>query len=956
MTDLAPKRKPVFIEKIMPVTLLNEQVYYEHGGNPFKGLHRWYSRKPLSFSRASVLGSLLPADVTIEEFEYLLGLNRRVSGLQDKTTKLYKTPPSPERIKKVQELCEQMWGTKTPTVLDAFAGGGSIPFEAARYGLNVLASDLNPVAVVTMKAAIEYPLKFGADLQVDIDKWVKWVGDEAEKRLAPFFPSLPGEKVQNYLWAHTVKCPNCESIVPLSPNWWLSKTSNYAGKGQARKVTTDWYAVKPIPNLAEKRVDFELVKGKKGKGKTIEVQNDEYDPDTMATVSRGVGKCPNCSNVISNEYVCSCSEGDGLGKQVYAVAYKKSGGKLDFRIPEDSDLLGIESSDKELYKNRTFWEVANLISHENTPTNPQYSMIRNYGITEWSQCFNSRQLLTLLTYTEIINEAKKLIQKKYLEAQAEAILIYLSFVLDRCIDYNSRLSGWHSSRATGDRMSKIHALNLNWNYPELNGATFCWVFCAEPASQDYRELCSFLGTKSSSTLLPGVEQYEPKIIQINSASADSLIHLNNQSVDVIVTDPPYYGTIPYADISDFFYVWQKRILGDIFPDLFASELTDKDREAVANPSRFRNMGASPEELANQDYEAKMALAFAEYYRVLRDDGVMTVQFNHKDSGAWDVLAKSLIDAGFEITASWAVSTENPQNLHQAQKNSVSSTVLLVCRKRDPKAEKAWWDDLRPELANLVEQRAPEFEANDITGIDLYLSAFGPALNVFSRSWPVLNSSGQEVRPEEAFVEARKAIANYRFRKLAQTDTAGFDPLTQWYLLAWDAFQAREFPYDDARQLALAIGGFNVADLARTHKLIDSTSGTCKFLTPEQRLKKRAFSFVDSEFSAHHLVDGLHAIIAIYLEEQSIEPVRRFMRSTGLVSNDMFMRAFEVALKVIPRIRDERKRIPEEKALFDLWLAMDEIKARVLYVQPEFDLEEKQQTLNFDALDEAADEP
>ena len=190
---------------------------------------------------------------------------------------------------------------------------------------------------------------------------------------------------------------------------------------------------------------------------------------------------------------------------------------------------------------------------------------------------------------------------------------------------------------------------------------------------------------------------------------------------------------------------------------------------------------------------------------------MTVQFNHKDSGAWDVLAKSLIDAGFEITASWAVSTENPQNLHQAQKNSVSSTVLLVCRKRNPSAGQAWWDDLRPELANLVEQRAPEFEANDIKGIDLYLSAFGPALNVFSRSWPVLDSAGNEVRPEEAFSEARKAIANYRFRKLLQTDTAGFDPLTQWYILAWDAFRAREFPFDEARQLALAVGGFNVTD-------------------------------------------------------------------------------------------------------------------------------------------------
>lgn len=182
------------------------------------------------------------------------------------------------------------------------AGGGSIPFEAARYGLNVLASDLNPVAVVTMKAAMEYPLKFGPDLQQDINKWVKWVGDEAEKRLAEFFPSLPGEKVQNYFWAHTVVCPNCESVVPLSPNWWLSRTSNYVGKGQERKVTSDWYAVKPIPNFENKRVGFELVKGKK-KATAIQTTDGEYNPDTTNTMIRGVGKCPNCENVIENDLI-----------------------------------------------------------------------------------------------------------------------------------------------------------------------------------------------------------------------------------------------------------------------------------------------------------------------------------------------------------------------------------------------------------------------------------------------------------------------------------------------------------------------------------------------------------------------------------------------------------------------------------------------------------------------------
>ena len=663
------ERPTVFIEKIMPVKLLNQQVYYEHGGNPFKGLHRWYSRKPLSFSRASVLASLLPDDISVEEFEYLLGLKKRSNSIQKSEqykddTKLYKTPPDETRIKQVHDYCEKTWGTRTPTILDAFGGGGSIPFEAARYGLNVLASDLNPVAVVTMKAAMEYPLKFGPDLQQDIDKWVQWVGDEAEKRLAEFFPSLPGETVQNYLWAHTVVCPSCQSVVPLSPNWWLSKTSNYAGKGQARKATSDWYAVKPIPNPEKKRVDFELIKGSKGKGTTIKTDEGEFDPN----------------------------------------------------------------------------------------------------------------------------------------------------------DYN--------------------------------------------------------------------------------------------------------------------------VLGDIFPDLYLTELTDKDREAVANPSRFRNMGTSPDELANQDYEAKMALTFAEHYRVLRDDGVMTVQFNHKESGAWDVLAKSLIDAGFEITASWAVSTENPQNLHQAKKNSVSSTVLLVCRKRDPNAPQAWWDDLQPEVADQVEERAPDFEKNDITGIDLYLSAFGPALNVFSRSYPILDSSGVEVRPEVAFAEARKAIANYRFQKLVQTDTAGFDILTQWYLLAWDAFSAREFPFDEARQLALAIGGFNVNDLVKVHKLLDSTSGTCKLLTPRQRLKKRAFSVTPQDFSSQYLVDDIHAIIAIYQEEENVEVVRRFMEKTGLLSNEMFMQTIEVALKVIP------DKIEEEQTLMNLCVMMDEIKDNVSTQGKQLELFEQQLSLDF----------
>ena len=933
-------RPSVFIEKIFPVTLLNQQVYYEHGGNPFKGLHRWYSRKPLSFSRASVLGSLLPDSVTPEEFEYLLGLERRLGGQPDTKTKLYKTPPSPERIKQVHDLCEKTWGTRTPTVLDAFAGGGSIPFEAVRYGLNVLASDLNPVAVVTMKAAMEYPLKFGPDLQHDIDKWVKWVGDEAEKRLAEFFPSQEGEKVQNYLWAHTVVCPGCESVVPLSPNWWLYKRPE-------KQNLHKWCAVKPIPNLAEKRVDFELVKGQKGKGTTIQTPDGDFEPNDYATLSRGVGKCLNCDSILEDESIKKQASTIGLGHQLYAVAYKRGEGGLEFRVPVLQDILASEKGEFKLSILQSDSEISLLIPNIEIPYSHlihERNATAELGLTHWHKFFNPRQLLTLVVYAQLINEAKLDIQSEYEPEKAESLLVYLAFVLDRCVDKNSRLSHWQAGRIGPKRATTQHSLNLFWCYPETSGAGELWHACGENVGREYSNLCKLINADIPLIKTSQINNQRDQTIQIQEASSDNLYHLPDKSLDAIVTDPPYYGTILYSEIADFFYVWQKRTLGDVLPELYVSDLTDKDREAIANPSRFRKMDESAEELANRDYESKMALAFAEYFRVLSDNGVMTVQFNHKDSGAWDVLAKSLIDAGFEITASWAVSTENPQNLHQAQKNSVSSTVLLVCRKRNSEAGQAWWDDLRPELANLVGQRAPEFEANGIEGIDLYLSAFGPALNVFSRAWPVLDSSGNEVRPEEAFSEARKAIANYRFRKLLQTDTAGFDPLTQWYILAWDAFRAREFPFDEARQLALAVGGFNVTDLAKIHKLLDSASGTCKLLSPQQRLKKRAFTINPDEFSGAALVDCLHAIIALYLEEQSIDPVRRFMKATGLLSNDLFMRAWEVALKVIPRIGDERKRIPEEKALADLWLSMDEIQTKVIYEQPELALEEGQMGL------------
>jgi putative DNA methylase len=564
MTDAKPSRPAVFIEKIFPVTLLNQQVYYEHGGNPFKGLHRWYSRKPLSFSRASVLGSLLPDTVTPEEFEYLLGLQRRLGGQPDTTTKLYKTPPSPERIKQVHDLCEQTWGTRTPTVLDAFAGGGSIPFEAVRYGLNVLASDLNPVAVVTMKAAMEYPLKFGPDLQHEIDKWVKWVGDEAEKRLAEFFPSQEGETVQNYLWAHTVVCPSCESVVPLSPNWWLYKRPE-------KQNLHKWCAVKPIPNPAEKRVDFELVKGRKGKGSSIQTSRGDFNPDAHNTISRGVGRCLNCENIIQDEVIKSYAQSSGLGHQMYAVSFKRGKGSLEFRLPNPEDLEAVRLSQHTLEQKREHFEALNLIPLQEIPSNTHRGPdMYLYGIHFWNMVFSSRQLLTLATYVELIKELKSKIRSEEGEEKEKALSVYLTLALDRCIDKNSRLSHWQSGRVGPKRATTQHTLSLFWCYPETNGAQELWKACAEKLSDEYLDLCELMEIDSESQI-PDLIKNAGKSINVLNLSADNLSSVPDKALGFVITDPPYYDSIQYGEISDFFYVWQRLVLSDVFPDSTSSE-------------------------------------------------------------------------------------------------------------------------------------------------------------------------------------------------------------------------------------------------------------------------------------------------------------------------------------------------------------------------------------------------
>ncbi|MGV2831518.1 hypothetical protein [Myxosarcina sp. GI1(2024)] len=306
----------------------------------------------------------------------------------------------------------------------------------------------------------------------------------------------------------------------------------------------------------------------------------EYDPSTTTTIGNGVGKCPNCNTVIEDDVIKSQAQSSGLGHQLYAVAYKEGQGSLRFRIPTKLDLEGIAKAEAYIEEKLEYFKISNIIPEEQRFDGYADRCIA-YGLSKSLDYFNPRQLLTLVTYVEIINEAKSKLQIEYELEKVEAITTYLSFILDRCVDKNCRLAHWIPSRISAAGCSGQHSLNLFWSYPEYEGSLNLWQSCRKGAADDFSKLCKLYGTKSNSITIPGLERYDLKSIQIDAASADSLFHIADKSVDTIVTDPPYYSTLQCAELSDFFYVWQKRTLGDIFPDLFWSELTDKDREAVA---------------------------------------------------------------------------------------------------------------------------------------------------------------------------------------------------------------------------------------------------------------------------------------------------------------------------------------------------------------------------------------
>ena len=624
-----------------------------------------------------------------------------------------------------------------------------------------------------------------------------------------------------------------------------------------------------------------------------------------------------------------------MGDQLYTVVYKrrvvtktKTGRKTvkwvrGYRAPLPQDCNDDEIAERIVDK-MPEWEALDFIPSE-AYDDMYCDRSKIYGVNFWRDLFSQRQLYCHIVCVEVFREElDKATSTGKLDELNTAAFAYLALSLDKLRDYNSRMTRWHVNREVMAGTFDRHDFSFKWSYAEMamlvEGLGFDWCIDAVAKSiEELVEMCRPQAARAAdcSELNFTGEKWLPPPITVTCQSGDSLSHIADVSVDCVVIDPPYYDNVMYAELSDFFYVWLKRTAGQVFPELFRRPLTDKENEAVANPAKFQGQkGAGV--LAGRDYQERMAAIFAECRRVLKPDGIMTLMFTHKATGAWDALTKGVMHAGFTITASWPINTEAAGSLHIKDKAAANSTIFLACRPRadlPSDAETRYWEDVEPLVAGAVRKRVAEFQAAGIRGVDLYLASFGPALEEFSKHWPLKRGTPNPlppsrkrsqkelfpdewdpyaVSPEDALNAARREVKSWRLEQLthkrARTE---LDPRTSWFVLAWDAFHAPVFPYDEALRLARAVGVDLDKDIVGS--LANKKGSDLSMWDSVQRANKGVLGSADGSSG---MIDALHHA-AYQGRTKTLESARELLERAGIMDNPNFRSAMQAFLEVLP---------------------------------------------------------
>ena len=817
------------IEVDLPLDEINAAIIKDRrapgrAGQP-SGLHQWWARRPITACRAILWASLVDDPSSCpKEFPTIEDQVLERQRLHHLLTQLVKWESAENQglltkakreialsvaranndfgslAKDSSSLMEYL-SENAPFVYDPFCGGGSIPLEAQRLGVKPLASDLNPVATLITKAMIEIPPNFAnkppinpdADLldatvnkrnsihrvswrgatgmANDIRFYGRWVRNEAFKRIGRFYPDVElddgsNATVMTWLWIRTVRCPNpaCMIQMPLLRTFQISKK-----RGQER-----W--LKPDINYDKQRVDFRI-------------QNHANGIPTNGTASGKGIACLVCGTVSSLSYLRQTGLAIGLGSQLAAIVAEGNRGRRFLPPTELHEQIATYCEPS--------WEPPGKLPQKARSISTQI-----YGFTDWHSHFTPRQKLALTTMYDVVEDARSVIAEHNNadDGYPEAICTYLSLAAGKLSNAGNSFTVWDSTGHAVKNMFARQGIGMTWDFPEAN-----------PFSKTGKNWISQLDSLAKTVeTLPA----DGNIGRVWQASATSSKPGPNRTT--VITDPPYYDNIHYSDSSDFFYIWLRRSLREIYPELFSAMLTPKNEEIVAN--RFRS------DNAEQEFENRLALAIKNI-RTYCDPDVPSSMFyaykQHTDeqdgrsSTGWDTMLNALTNGGFQIVATWPIRTELTTALKRGI-NALATSVVLVIRPRPDGApvttRQQFFDELDTELPTALDQLT---RGGHIAPADLPQAAIGPGMEIYSKYNRVETISGEPVTVREALQQINRVIGAYFDREEGELD------IYSRFCVDWLKTHCyKEGPYGEAETIALA-KNLSVSDITTIHQLADN---------------------------------------------------------------------------------------------------------------------------------------
>ena len=816
-----------------------------------------------------------------------------------------------------------------PLVVDPFAGGGSIPLEALRIGAEAFASDLNPIAVLINKLVLEYVPKYGQQLLKDLHKLNKWIENKAKTELSQFYPSSNKNVIPlAYIWARTIKCegPTCGVRVPLIKSLWLAKKSKNS------------VALRIVINSKQKKIQFEIINDVKVK----DVGN--------GTIRKGAATCPVCGYTIPLSRVKKQFQNNEDSKTLICVIeVPKNGNQKFYRIPTKLDIEACSYAEKKLESiNAKYNGTLSLYPTESTCH--YHSFVNRasiYGLTTWDKYYTKRQLLSLSIYRTLTKDACDKIFPNVEKEYYKALRTCLALQVSRLADFNSSLCALNSTGGRGVvHVFGRQALPMVWDFAETNplnhiGANW---------SAGNKAILKFIADNKDTYPIVGSAH------QIDAAHHG----LPDDSAQAFITDPPYYFAVQYADLSDYFYVWLRRLLIDIEPQLFAETETPKENELIVQSPGDVN---SPEGKNRAHYETGMMAALSEGRRILAPDGIGTVVFAHKSTDGWEAMLEALIAAGWIVTASWPIDTERPGRVISIGRSMLASSIHLVCRPREnPDGllrtdDIGDWRDVLAELPKRIHDWMPRLAEEGVVGADAIFACLGPALEIYSRYSSVEKASGEKVELKEYLEQVWAAVSREALKMIFEgADASGFEEdarLTAMWL--WTLRTAANgnnkagndapaksllgysLEYDAARKIAQGLGAHlenlshlveikgNTATLlsagARTRYLFVKDAGEAPKGRKKKKTKQLTFNFggelkqVEKESgdwagdlsgrAGSTVLDKLHQSMILFGAGRG-EAVKKFLVDDGIGMNPLYWRLAQALSALYPSGTDEKR--------------------------------------------------